>query len=221
VRLGVALRSKGLMIVVTIEMSPRPRNDIIGSNDGKRPSQPNERMRNVLDATQALEAMVSRLMEALVNVRGERTPSGGKGCSFKEFYKHPFPMFQGKLNSDETRKWLTNLEELLQVMDYIDEERIKYTAYMFSGEARRWWYAKRSSLVMELGSEEDITWSRLKESSIGNTCEASKGVHPESCILARNRVVGAIGVADCILGMQIKEEFVLLLCQGGTLHSEL
>jgi hypothetical protein len=42
-------------------------------------------------------------------------------------------------------------------MDCIKEQRVKYAAYKFSGEARRWWYAKRNSLVMELGSEEAIT----------------------------------------------------------------
>ena len=83
------------MIVVTAEMSPRPRRNIIGNNDGRRPSQPDERTRNVLDATQALEAVASRLMEALVNIRGVPTPSGGKDCSFKEFYEHHFPMFKG------------------------------------------------------------------------------------------------------------------------------
>ena len=57
----------GLMIVVTAEMSPR--HDVIGSNDGRAPSQPDERTRNVLDPTQALEAVASRLGEALVNVR--------------------------------------------------------------------------------------------------------------------------------------------------------
>jgi hypothetical protein len=56
----------GLMIVMTPEMSPQQ--DVIGSNDGRRPSQPDERTRNVLDATQALEAMASCLVEALVNV---------------------------------------------------------------------------------------------------------------------------------------------------------
>jgi hypothetical protein len=55
----------GLMIAVTIEST---RHDVNGSNDGWRPSQPDERMRNVLDATQALEAVASRLVYALVNV---------------------------------------------------------------------------------------------------------------------------------------------------------
>ena len=68
---------------MTIEMSPRSRHDIIGSNDVRRPSQTNEKTRNILDATQALEAVASCLVEALVNVQGEETPNGGKGCSFK------------------------------------------------------------------------------------------------------------------------------------------
>jgi hypothetical protein len=41
----------GLMIVVTTKMSPQ--HDIIESSDSRRPSQPDERTRNVLDATQA------------------------------------------------------------------------------------------------------------------------------------------------------------------------
>ena len=101
----------GSMIVVTVEISPRQ--DIIGSNDVRRPSQPDERMRNVMDTTQALEAVASHLVEALVNVRGKGTLSVGKGCSFKEFYEHHFPMFKGNLSSKEARVWLTRLEELL------------------------------------------------------------------------------------------------------------
>jgi hypothetical protein len=60
------------MIVVTIKLSPQARHDDVGSNDGKEPSQPDEKTRNVLDATQALEAVASCLVKALVNVRGER-----------------------------------------------------------------------------------------------------------------------------------------------------
>jgi hypothetical protein len=147
----------GLMIVVIAEMSPQ--HDVIGSSDARRPSQLDERTRNVLDTTQALEVVASHLMEALVNIRGEGTPSGSKGCSFKEFYEHSFPMFKGNLNSREARDWLTSLENLLRVMDYTDEQRVKYATYKFFGEARRWWYAKRNSLVMELRSEEAITWT--------------------------------------------------------------
>jgi hypothetical protein len=81
------------MIVVTAKMSPR--HDVIGSNDGRRPSQPDERTRNVLDATQALGVVASHLLKGVVDVRGEGTPRGGKGCSFKEFYKHPSLCLRG------------------------------------------------------------------------------------------------------------------------------
>jgi hypothetical protein len=48
-------------------------------------------------------------------------------------------------------------------MDCIEEQKVKYTAYTFSREARQWWYAKRNLLVMELESEKVITWTRFKE----------------------------------------------------------
>jgi hypothetical protein len=59
------------MIVVTTEMSPQLRHDVIGSNNGRGPSQPNGMTRNVLNATQALEAVTSRLVKALVNKQGK------------------------------------------------------------------------------------------------------------------------------------------------------
>jgi hypothetical protein len=124
------------MIVVTAKMSPQPRYDVIGSNDGRGPSQPDGKTRNVLDATQALEVVASHLVEALVNIRREGTPCGRKGCPFKEFYEHHFPVFKGNLNSGEVRDWLTNLEMLLQVMDCTEEQRFKYATYKFFGEAR-------------------------------------------------------------------------------------
>jgi hypothetical protein len=70
-------------------------------------------MSNVLDATQALEIVASLMVKALVNIRGEGTPNGSKGCFIKKFYEHHFPMFKGNLNSGKARDWLTNLVKLL------------------------------------------------------------------------------------------------------------
>ena len=78
-------------------------------------------------------------------------------------------MFKGKLNFGEAREWLPRLEELLRVIDYTEEQRVKYTAYKFSREARRWWYAKWNSLEIELGSKKAIPWTRFKEEFYRNT----------------------------------------------------
>jgi hypothetical protein len=48
-------------------------------------------------------------------------------------------------------------------MDCTEEQRVKYAAYKFSGDVRRWWYTKRDLLVMELESEEVIMWTQFKE----------------------------------------------------------
>jgi hypothetical protein len=53
--------------------------------------------------------------------------------------------------------------ELLRGMGCTEEQRLKYTAYKFYGKAKRWLYHRRDLLVMELGSDEAITWTRFKE----------------------------------------------------------
>jgi hypothetical protein len=45
-------------------------------------------------------------------------------------------MFKGNLNSREARDWLTNLEELLRVMDCTEEQKVKYAVCKFFGEAK-------------------------------------------------------------------------------------
>jgi hypothetical protein len=175
-----------------------------------------------LDATQALEAVASHLMEALVNIRRVPTPSGGNGCSFKEFYEHPFPMFKGNLNSREAREWLTSLEELLRVMDCTKEQKVKYAAYKFSGEARRWWFAKRNLLVMELGSKEPITWTRFKgdfyqEYSWSLRRSTPRELHSKKEKCHSCHICGRLHFGKC----KSRNNFVLRMWQGGTLHSEL
>lgn len=56
-----------------------------------------------------------------------------------------------------------DISELLRGMGCTEEQRLKYAAYKFSGKARRWLYHRRDLLVMELGSEVAITWTRFKE----------------------------------------------------------
>ena len=107
-------------------------------------------------------------------------------------------------------------------MDYTEEQRVKYVAYKFSGEARRCWYAKRNSLVMELGSEEAITWIQFKEEFYQEYSWSLRKSTPQKL---RSNKKQSRWCHKCgklhFWEMQIKEEFVLQMWQGETLHSEL
>lgn len=89
-----------------------------------------------MEATQAIETVAIFLVVALVNIRGEGTSSGRRGCHFKEFDEHPFPMFDGNLSPTRVKNWLMDLKELFRAMDCIEKQRIMYTAYKFHEEAR-------------------------------------------------------------------------------------
>jgi hypothetical protein len=52
-------------------------------------------------------------------------------------------VFNGDLNPKGAKNWLMNLEELLRAIDWIEEHRVKCTAYKFSREARQWWCMKK------------------------------------------------------------------------------
>jgi hypothetical protein len=43
------------------------------------------------------------------------------------------------------------------------EQKVIYAAYKLSGEAKRWWQARKMLLMMELGADQSISWATFKE----------------------------------------------------------
>ena len=76
------------MTVVTVAMPPLPRYNDLERNDGKGSSEPNEKTRNVLDATLSIENCGKSSSGGFGQRAGDGIPSGNKGCSFKEFDEH-------------------------------------------------------------------------------------------------------------------------------------
>ncbi len=58
---------------------------------------------------------------------------------------------------------MNDIEALLESIACTIEQKVMYIAYRLSGEAKRWWQAKNVLLVLELGSEQAITWEIFKE----------------------------------------------------------
>jgi hypothetical protein len=57
------------------------------------------------------------------------------------------------------RKWL------LRVMDYADNNMVRYATYLLSGQANRWWETKGAQVRSRLGlqKEDFIPWEEFKE----------------------------------------------------------
>jgi hypothetical protein len=59
--------------------------------------------------------------------------------------------------------WLNDMEEFLEATRCTDSENVPYTTFKLFGEAKRQWQAKKALLILELGSEQAITWEMFKD----------------------------------------------------------
>ncbi|GLT72204.1 hypothetical protein SLA2020_441580 [Shorea laevis] len=62
--------------------------------------------------------------------------------------------------------WLNDVEELLEDTGCIASQKVPYTAYKLSGEARRWWQAKKMMFILELVQNKPSHGKCLRMSSI-------------------------------------------------------
>lgn len=85
------------------------------------------------------------------------------GCSLKDFCHHKPDSFYRKGDHISAENWLNDMEELLNLIGCTEGQKVMYIAYKLLGEAKRWWEVERNLLVMELGAESAITWTRFKK----------------------------------------------------------
>jgi hypothetical protein len=106
---------------------------------------------------------ISQLVSALDRDRMARHPAAESGYSLKDFYHHKPDSFDGTGDHISADNWLNDMEELLNLTSCTKRQKVMYTTYKLSGEAKRWWGAQRNLLVMELGAKSAITWTRFKK----------------------------------------------------------
>ena len=104
------------------------------------------------------QALARQFVTAIANLRMEAPREEEHGCLFKCLEQLHIPSFDEKRDPIECENWLTDVEEILQLAGYTKEQKVQYTTYRLSGEARHWWTAKKVLLIQELGSEEAISW---------------------------------------------------------------
>jgi hypothetical protein len=114
------------------------------------------------DSTQLLVAAYA-LVTTMTQEREARQPLVVQGCTLKNFCSHNFDGFDGTSDHISVKNWLNDVEELLEAMGCNASQKVPYTAYKLSGEAKRWWQAKKMLFILELGLEQAITWEMFKD----------------------------------------------------------
>ena len=80
----------------------------------------------------------------------------------KDFCSHHSKSFDGRGDHISTENWLNDMEELLATTGCTNEQKMAYTTYKLTNEAKRWWQDKKAVLAANLGSEIAITWDIFK-----------------------------------------------------------
>jgi hypothetical protein len=75
----------------------------------------------------------------------------------KDLCSHHSVSFDGRGDHISTKNWLNDMEELLATIGCTNEQKVAYTAYKLTREAKRWWQDKKVVLVTELGLETGIS----------------------------------------------------------------
>ena len=78
-------------------------------------------------------------MSALDCDRLIRQPVEGTRCSLKDFCSHHSANFDGRGYHINAENWLNDVEELLTITGYTNEQKVAYIAYKLTREAKHWW----------------------------------------------------------------------------------
>jgi hypothetical protein len=75
-----------------------------------------------------------------------------------DFASYRFRTFEGTERSNAAEAWLTNIDVLYTTLSCTDEQKVQYLALQLTGEAGRWWNARK----VLLGEGTVITWEMFK-----------------------------------------------------------
>ncbi|XP_057969484.1 uncharacterized protein LOC131158634 [Malania oleifera] len=94
--------------------------------------------------------------------RGKNCLIVDQSCSIKEFMRLNPPTFEGGPDLMTAENWVRQIEEILEVLGYMDEQMVCYATFKMAGDAKLWW------LFMKLLEEQRLvkialTWDRFKE----------------------------------------------------------
>ncbi|XP_041016169.1 uncharacterized protein LOC121258691 [Juglans microcarpa x Juglans regia] len=102
---------------------------------------------------------------------------------------HP-PTFDGQGDATLAEDWIQDIEEILHVINCTDEQKVLYSAFKLTGEAKRWWIYERT--IREVEGTEIVRWLYFKQIFLERFFPTS--VQDDKAMEFANLVLGAMTV---------------------------
>ena len=95
-----------------------------------------------------LDEAAARLLDRLAHVasRGVGRVEAMAGCFFETFMKQKPLSFDRKPNPMEAENWFLQMEKLLEALDCIDSQKVRFATFKLIGEAEHWWRSTKAIL---------------------------------------------------------------------------
>ncbi|XP_057976034.1 uncharacterized protein LOC131163460 [Malania oleifera] len=88
--------------------------------------------------------------------------SGERSCTIEQFTRIKPPSFFGGAEPLVAENWVQDIKDMLVVFPCIEEQKVSFTAFKLTGEAKRWW---RSTRLLEEWRPDPVamTWSHFRK----------------------------------------------------------
>ncbi|XP_040987697.1 uncharacterized protein LOC121235419 [Juglans microcarpa x Juglans regia] len=95
------------------------------------------------------------------NVGGLNAGNEEDGCTIEQFNQMHPPTFDGRGDPTLAKDWIQEFEVILRVLNCTDEQKILYSAFKLTGEAKRWWISERT--IREADGRGVVSWPHFKQ----------------------------------------------------------
>ncbi|XP_035540239.1 uncharacterized protein LOC118344220 [Juglans regia] len=112
------------------------------------------------------------------------------GCTIEQFNRMHPPTFYGRGDATLAKDWIQDIEEILCVINCTDEQKVLYSAFKLTGEAKRWWISERT--IKEAEGTEIVRWLHFKQIFVERFFPTS--VRDDKAMEFANLVQGALSV---------------------------
>lgn len=167
-------------IIAPTERGPQPKKDTTGNQEQ------NSRLSITAEIHQMVRDMVDQNLEQIRKIIDEKTgltlSRVTKPCSFKTFLSCQPPEFSVSPNPTAILHWITEMEQIFDLCECKEEQKVKFAVRMLKGEALSWWNMTWMLLGKEIVSR--LTWDEFVERVKGWYCSARDLVKMQNEFLA-------------------------------------